>query len=132
MASPRTKPGTRKLSEVARKLVVPDGIVSTGWPAVRDTCTKRLGVGFDPWQDGAGRLILAKRADGTLATTVGDFASTLSAMRGLLADLRLVDKHGADVPRSGRPRGHAREEVRQVAIRRHAPRQPGQRHRHPV
>lgn len=33
---------------------------------MRDTCY-RLGWGFDGWQDGAGRLILAKRADGSYA-----------------------------------------------------------------
>lgn len=33
---------------------------------MRDTCL-RLGWGFDGWQDGAGRLILAKRADGSYA-----------------------------------------------------------------
>jgi hypothetical protein len=33
---------------------------------VRDTC-HRLGWGFDGWQDGSGRLILAKRADGSYA-----------------------------------------------------------------
>jgi hypothetical protein len=33
---------------------------------VRDTC-HRLGWGFDGWQDGAGRLILAKRDDGMYA-----------------------------------------------------------------
>jgi hypothetical protein len=33
---------------------------------VRDTC-RRLGWGFDGWQDGAGRLILSKRADGSYA-----------------------------------------------------------------
>jgi hypothetical protein len=33
---------------------------------VRDTC-HRLGWGFDGWQDGAGRLILAKRADDSYA-----------------------------------------------------------------
>ncbi|NUR33217.1 MAG: terminase [Gemmatimonadaceae bacterium] len=33
---------------------------------MRDTC-HRLGWGFDGWQDGAGRLILAKRSDGTYA-----------------------------------------------------------------
>lgn len=60
------KPGTSRLSEVARHVVAPEGIVSTGWPAVRDTCA-RLGLGFDGWQDGAGRLILAKRADGLYA-----------------------------------------------------------------
>lgn len=58
--------GTSRLSEVARHVIAPTGIVATGWPAVRDTCG-RLGLGFDPWQDGAGRLILAKRADGLYA-----------------------------------------------------------------
>jgi len=44
--------------------------VSTGWPAVRDKCGD-LGITFDAWQDGTGRLILAKREDGLYATTVG-------------------------------------------------------------
>lgn len=59
-------PGTARLSEVARHVIAPAGIVSTGWPAVRDTCN-RLGWEFDGWQDGAGRLILGKRADGLYA-----------------------------------------------------------------
>jgi phage terminase large subunit-like protein len=40
--------------------------VATSWPSVRDTCA-RLGWGFDPWQDGAGRLILSLREDGQYA-----------------------------------------------------------------
>lgn len=60
------KPGTTRLSDVARHLVAPSGIASTGWPVVRDTC-ERLGWGFDGWQDGLGRLILSKRADGLYA-----------------------------------------------------------------
>lgn len=59
-----------KLSEVARHLVLPSGIVSTGWPAVRDKCAD-LGITFDPWQDGAGRAILAKREDGLYAAGIG-------------------------------------------------------------
>jgi hypothetical protein len=55
-----------RLSEAARHVVLPAGIVSTGWPAVRDTCAN-LEVGFDPWQDGAGRAILGKGADGLYA-----------------------------------------------------------------
>ncbi len=47
-------------------MVAPSGIVSTAWPKVRDTCM-RLGWGFDGWQAGAGRLILAKRSDGGYA-----------------------------------------------------------------
>jgi hypothetical protein len=65
---PRTQHG--KLSETARHVVLPAGIVSTGWPAVRDTCAG-FGVSFDPWQDGAGRAILAKRADGKYACSIG-------------------------------------------------------------
>lgn len=68
MTKPSTAPAIdrRPLSEVARHVVAPDGIASTAWPKVRDTCA-RLGWEFDGWQDGAGRLILSKRSDGTYA-----------------------------------------------------------------
>ncbi|ALF00783.1 terminase large subunit [Mycobacterium phage PinkYoshi] len=62
---PRSRPAGMvgpKLSEVARHIVRPDGIVGTAWPRVRDTC-KNIGWTFDRWQDGLGRLILA--LDGT-------------------------------------------------------------------
>ena len=61
-----TNPSTQRLSEIARHVIAPKGVVSTGWPSVRDTCS-RLGWGFDPWQDGAGKLILGKRSDGLFA-----------------------------------------------------------------
>lgn len=61
-----TSPSIPRLSEIARHVIAPKGVVSTGWPAVRDTCS-RLGWGFDPWQDGAGKLILGKRSDGLYA-----------------------------------------------------------------
>lgn len=44
--------------------------MSTGWPAVRDTAAN-FGVSFDPWQHGAGQLILAKRKDGLYAASIG-------------------------------------------------------------
>lgn len=73
MTKSGTAPATkdRPLSEVARYVVAPEGIVSTEWPSVFQTC-RRLGWGFDRWQFDAGRLIVAKRADGTYAadTTV--------------------------------------------------------------
>jgi hypothetical protein len=61
----------RPLSEVARHVVVPVGIAASEWPSVRETC-RRLGWGFDGWQDGAGMLALALREDGEYAadTTV--------------------------------------------------------------
>ena len=68
MTPPPTTNG--KLSDLARHVVVPSGLTSTGWPAVRDKC-RELGVRFDPWQDGAGRIILSKRSDGTYATSIG-------------------------------------------------------------
>jgi len=58
-----TEPG---LAEVARHVVAPVGITSTAWPKVRETCG-RLGWMFDGWQDGAGKLVLAKRSDGEYA-----------------------------------------------------------------
>lgn len=72
MAPPTTTSGTGapKLSDVAREIVVPKGVTSTGWPAVRDKCAD-MGITFRPWQNGAGRLILAKRADGKYAATIG-------------------------------------------------------------
>lgn len=69
-APPRTKPSTFRLSEVAREVRPPAGVVSTGWPAVRDKC-RDLGISFRPWQSPVGQLILAKRADGKYAATVG-------------------------------------------------------------
>ena len=55
----------RKLSEVARHLVMPDGIAATNWGIVRDQSAK-LGIQYDRWQDGAGRCALALREDKTL------------------------------------------------------------------
>jgi len=48
---------------------------------VRDKC-RDLGVTFDDWQDGAGRLILAKRADGKLAAMVGGVGMSLPRQVG--------------------------------------------------
>lgn len=62
----RLEPATnrRPLSEVARHVVVPEGIVGSEWPSVRKTC-RRLGWDFDGWQDGASMLILSQRVEKT-------------------------------------------------------------------
>lgn len=65
-----TKSGTPRLSEIAQHVVVPSGIVSTGWPSVQGKCSE-LGIRFRPWQPDVGRLILAKREDGHYAATIG-------------------------------------------------------------
>ncbi len=90
MATRRTKAGTRKLSEVARHIVKPSGITSTGWPRVEKTAREKLGITFDEWQCGAGRLTLARRADGKLAAMVGGVGMSLPRQVGktyLLAGL---------------------------------------------
>lgn len=71
VASSRTKSSTRALSDLARHVVKPSGIVATGWPAVEQTCRVKLGESFDDWQQSVGKLALSKRADGSLATTIG-------------------------------------------------------------
>ncbi|MTE24838.1 terminase family protein [Microbacterium sp. ZXX196] len=80
--SPKTRSSTPRLSEQAKHLSVPTGIVSSGWPAVRKTCVEKLGAEFDPWQDNAGRLILSKREDGTLAVMVDGVGMSLPRQVG--------------------------------------------------
>jgi phage terminase large subunit-like protein len=64
---PRQPPTSRSgLLPEARHVVVPEGIVASGFPAVRETC-HRIGIDFDPWQRDLNTLILAKSADGMLA-----------------------------------------------------------------
>lgn len=65
-----TPPSTPKLSDVARHVVVPQGVTSTGWPAVEQKCAD-LGVRFRWWQKPIGAIILGKRADGKYASTIG-------------------------------------------------------------
>ena len=70
MAPSRTKTSTPRLSEAARHLVIPKGIVTTGWPQVVAKGLE-LGLTFDWWQDSLGKVVLGKRADGKYAATVG-------------------------------------------------------------
>ncbi|MFT3877149.1 MAG: hypothetical protein QM708_12110 [Propioniciclava sp.] len=61
---------TRRLSEVARRLVIPAGIETTGWPAV-EFWLKKLGLPFDGWQQGIAKLALGKLSTGVYACTTG-------------------------------------------------------------
>jgi hypothetical protein len=65
-----TTPSTPRLSEVARHLVIPDGIVTTAYHRIKPRLAA-MGVGYDPWQDGAATVALGCRADGKFAATVG-------------------------------------------------------------
>ena len=59
-----------RLSEMARHLAVPTGIVTTGWPSTAAKLSD-LGIRLDPWQEQIVRLSLAKRADGLYAAGIG-------------------------------------------------------------
>lgn len=61
---------TLPLSEVARHLVIPEGIVATDWFMVEDRC-REWGDSFDVWQDGLGQIVLGVDAAGRWASTVG-------------------------------------------------------------
>lgn len=50
----------------ARHVVLPDGIVSSGFPAVEATC-ERIGIRFDEWQRDLNRCILAKDSENLYA-----------------------------------------------------------------
>jgi len=63
-------PSTRPLSEVARHLIIPEGIVDSVWYDLEERFAE-WGVEFDTWQDGLGQLTLGLRADGKYAATVG-------------------------------------------------------------
>jgi hypothetical protein len=65
-----TKPSTPRLSEVARHLRIPTGIVTTGWPAVEAKAAE-VGIKYDWWQQQVGRITLGKRTDGLYAATIG-------------------------------------------------------------
>lgn len=78
----KTRGGAPKLSEQAKLLVVPQDIVSTMWPSVLKTCVEKLGADFDPWQDGAGRVIFAKREDGNLAAMIDGVGMSLPRQVG--------------------------------------------------
>lgn len=70
MTRPQTMSGQKKLSETARHICRPQGIKTTGWPAVEQRA-KTMGMLADRWQQGVGRLALAKRADGLYAAGIG-------------------------------------------------------------
>lgn len=78
---PPTKNGDRKLSEVARHLVMPEGIVSTGWPSI-EIQLERLGLPLDRWQQGLCQAILAKRESGQYACGIGGAIASIPRQSG--------------------------------------------------
>lgn len=76
-----TSRSTPRLSEVARHVVYPAGIVETGWGEVVAQCAE-MGVTFDQWQHGIGTLALGKGKDGKYAATVGGIVLSIPRQVG--------------------------------------------------
>lgn len=72
---------TRRLSEVARHLVIPEGIVTSVFPRV-ERRLRSVGVEFDEWQRGLGQVALGCRADGKYAATVGGVSMSIPRQVG--------------------------------------------------
>lgn len=70
-----------KLSECARHVVIPEGIVSSVYPRVRKRLAE-VGVGFDPWQQGWATIALGVRENGKYAATVGGVVGSIPRQVG--------------------------------------------------
>ena len=73
--------GTPKLSEVARHLVMPDGIVSSDFPLLAPQI-ERMGTPLDRWQQGLCTAILAKRENGMYACGIGGAITSIPRQVG--------------------------------------------------
>ena len=70
-----------KLSESATHLCIPDGIATTGWPAVAKQL-QAMEWPLDRWQEGIAQVALGKRADGQYAAGVGGVVMSLPRQVG--------------------------------------------------
>lgn len=71
--TPPLLPTKHGLLPDARHLVLPEGIVSSGWPAVQRTCAE-IGILFDDWQRDLNRCLLAKTSSGEYAADMVAFS----------------------------------------------------------
>ena len=78
LSSRRSDP---RLSEVARHLILPDGIVATAWPPV-EAQLRRMGMPLDAWQQGFVAAALGKRSDGRYAAGVGGVVASIPRQVG--------------------------------------------------
>jgi hypothetical protein len=75
------QPSTLRLSEVARHLVYPDGIVATEWPRIRRRLAE-MSIEYDGWQAGATQLILGLDENGRYVATIGGVTMSLPRQVG--------------------------------------------------
>ena len=80
-APPRTRTSSSKLSEVARHLIVPEGIVSTAWPSVA-AWLRKIDMPLDVWQQGLVTAVLGKRESGQYACGIGGAVVSIPRQAG--------------------------------------------------
>ena len=80
-APPMTRHSGSKLSDLARHLILPEGIESTAWPSVA-VQLERMGMPLDGWQRGFVSAALGKRADGLYAAGVGGVVASIPRQVG--------------------------------------------------
>lgn len=76
-----TRVSTPPLSEVARKLVFPEGIIKSGWPRINRRLAD-MAIEYDPWQAGAAQLILGRDETDRYVATVGGVTMSLPRQVG--------------------------------------------------
>lgn len=81
--TPATTPRSSdlRLSEAARHLALPDGVVDSVFPRV-ERRLRRAGVEFDLWQRGFGMAALGLRGDGLYAASVGGVVASIPRQVG--------------------------------------------------
>lgn len=72
---------TPRLSEVARHLVIPEGITTSVYPRVKRRLAD-VGVNFDQWQQGFGTIALGCGKNGKYAATVGGVVASIPRQVG--------------------------------------------------
>lgn len=77
----QSSPQGRKLSEVARHLVMPEGIVATDWPVIERQLA-RMQTPLDEWQKGLGMSIFATRENGLYACGIGGAVISIPRQAG--------------------------------------------------
>ena len=73
--------GGRRLSEVARHVLLPEGIAVDSFGPV-ERRTREMGIEFDEWQRGLSKAVLAKRADGLYACGIGGAVISIPRQTG--------------------------------------------------
>lgn len=64
------RPSEQKLTDLARHVILPEGIVTTAWPQV-ERQMKKMNTPLDEWQRGLCKAVVAKRENGQYACGIG-------------------------------------------------------------